>query len=273
MPSLIFDVATKKQLDELSTELPQSILLTGESGVGLFSAASYIAGSQLAGIVQPTDKDGKISANGIIRLDEIQQLRCDTRGRTTKRTVFIIDDADSMNHRAQNAFLKLLEEPSPRVHFILTSHHPQQLLPTINSRVARFLIRPISTTQSQRLVSQLHVDSQRTQQQILFLADGRPAEISRLASKPNELEKITRTIHDAQNFVRGSSYQRLAIIPRYNNRDLALELLKYCLTITRHATTQNPQRELILFMQRIAQTYETIQTNGNGRLQLTALAL
>src|SRR5690606_41517756 len=46
----------------------------------------------------------------------------------------IIDYAETMAKPAQNAFLKLLEEPNDQIHFILLSHQPQSLLPTIMSR-------------------------------------------------------------------------------------------------------------------------------------------
>ena len=47
----------------------------------------------------------------------------------------VIVDAERMNAQAQNAFLKTLEEPPPRTLLLLLSTQPQQLLPTIQSRV------------------------------------------------------------------------------------------------------------------------------------------
>ncbi|HXK39748.1 MAG TPA: hypothetical protein VJ837_02870, partial [Candidatus Paceibacterota bacterium] len=37
---------------------------------------------------------------------------------------------------AQNALLKMLEDPSPRTHFFLVTPHPELLLPTLRSRFA-----------------------------------------------------------------------------------------------------------------------------------------
>ena len=50
--------------------------------------------------------------------------------------VYIFPDADTMNQQAQNAFLKLLEEPPSFVRFFLCTQHPQQLLETVRSRCA-----------------------------------------------------------------------------------------------------------------------------------------
>ncbi|MFC1666849.1 DNA polymerase III subunit delta' [Candidatus Omnitrophota bacterium] len=51
-----------------------------------------------------------------------------------KKRVFIINDAETMNETAQNAILKLLEEPPERHILILTSSNAARLLPTVVSR-------------------------------------------------------------------------------------------------------------------------------------------
>ncbi|MCB1682359.1 MAG: DNA polymerase III subunit delta' [Rhodospirillales bacterium] len=48
--------------------------------------------------------------------------------------VVIIDDADKMNNTAQNAILKILEEPPKKVAIILVTHRIGELIPTIRSR-------------------------------------------------------------------------------------------------------------------------------------------
>ncbi|MBK8093853.1 MAG: hypothetical protein IPK32_18220 [Verrucomicrobiaceae bacterium] len=54
----------------------------------------------------------------------------------------VIVDAERMNVQAQNAFLKTLEEPPPRTLLLLLSTQPQQLLPTIQSRVIEIALMP-----------------------------------------------------------------------------------------------------------------------------------
>jgi len=48
--------------------------------------------------------------------------------------IVVVDSADEMNASAANALLKLLEEPPPRSLFLVLSHAPGRLLPTIRSR-------------------------------------------------------------------------------------------------------------------------------------------
>ena len=50
------------------------------------------------------------------------------------KKVYIIDDADTMNASAQNAMLKLLEEPPDSAAFILCAANPELLLVTVRSR-------------------------------------------------------------------------------------------------------------------------------------------
>ena len=49
----------------------------------------------------------------------------------------IIDAADDLERSAANALLKMLEEPPPNCLFLLVSHAPGRLLPTIRSRCRR----------------------------------------------------------------------------------------------------------------------------------------
>lgn len=54
------------------------------------------------------------------------------------RRVIVIHPAEAMNTNATNALLKNLEEPPPDLLFILVTHKPQLLLPTILSRCLSF---------------------------------------------------------------------------------------------------------------------------------------
>ena len=61
-----------------------------------------------------------------------------------RRTVIIITGVDTMRKESANAFLKLLEEPSENLLFILTAAKTDQLLPTIISRCQQIRLQPLS---------------------------------------------------------------------------------------------------------------------------------
>lgn len=53
------------------------------------------------------------------------------------RKVIILSEADRMNETAANKLLKTLEEPGDRTHLVLLTDSPDDLLPTVRSRVQR----------------------------------------------------------------------------------------------------------------------------------------
>ena len=58
--------------------------------------------------------------------------------------IAVVDPADDMNPSSANALLKVLEEPPTRSLFLIISHAPGRLLPTIRSRSRRLDVAPLS---------------------------------------------------------------------------------------------------------------------------------
>lgn len=75
-----------------------------------------------------------------ISVDQIRAMSADAcmLPNEAARKVYIIEDAETMNPSAQNAALKLLEEPPLGAMFLLCSTNAMQLLPTVRSRCAEF---------------------------------------------------------------------------------------------------------------------------------------
>lgn len=57
--------------------------------------------------------------------------------------VAIVDSAEDLTAPSANALLKLVEEPPARSIFLIISHAPQRVLPTIRSRCRRLMLRPL----------------------------------------------------------------------------------------------------------------------------------
>jgi len=60
--------------------------------------------------------------------------------------VVIVDEADTMNRNAQNAILKILEEPPPKALLILICNRLGAMIPTIRSRCRTFNFSPLDET-------------------------------------------------------------------------------------------------------------------------------
>ncbi len=79
-------------------------------------------------------------------IDEIRELRENVRylPARDRYKVFIIDEAHMLTTEAFNALLKTLEEPPPRVLFVLATTEPHRIPTTIHSRCQSFHFRSVS---------------------------------------------------------------------------------------------------------------------------------
>lgn len=262
--------SAQKKLDQLAQDLPQSVLLSGERGVGLYTIARKLAGNNFAGEVRPQDAKEQIdNENGTIKVEAIRSLYDHTRAKHTSRQVIIIDDADRMSHGAQSAFLKLLEEPNSQIHFILTSHNPQKLLPTIRSRVQHTHIQPATPTQTSEYIAAQGIADPTRKAQLLFIAEGLPAEIARLIGDEDYFKERARIIGDARTFLQADKYGRLVIIQKYRtDRAEALRFIDSTLQILRRSISAKPQQPLITQLDKLLEARERINANHNIALQL-----
>ena len=91
---------------------------------------------------------------GEIRIDEISAVEeaLSFRPYEGREKVVIIDDADTMNQPAANAFLKTLEEPPEDSLLILAAANPDRLPETIRSRCSRLNFKPISYEACERVI-------------------------------------------------------------------------------------------------------------------------
>lgn len=275
MTKIILHPKTEKKLATFKAQLPHAVLLSGEAGVGLATIARELAGKELATFIEPMDSKEHIThETGTISVVVIRRLYEQTRTKSTKRHIFIIDDADRMSLGAQAAFLKLLEEPAENVHFILTSHSPRVLLPTIRSRVQTIVVEPITTAQTKLFLDMLRTPDPKIRVQLEYLAAGLPAELTRLTSNDGYFKERADIMADTRTFLTGSVYQRLLIIHAYHqNRAKTLQLLDSALVVTKRSLSAKPQASLIAQLDKLLSTREKIEANYNARLQLMAFVV
>jgi DNA polymerase-3 subunit delta' len=72
--------------------------------------------------------------------------------------VFIVDEAELIDARGQNALLKTLEEPAPGRGIILVTSREEQLLPTIRSRAQRVAFAPLDENAMKAWMNRAKVD-------------------------------------------------------------------------------------------------------------------
>ncbi len=92
-----------------------------------------------------------------VRVDDVRRVRADAYATPFEadNKIVIFREAQLFNVQSQNALLKILEEPPQRVYFILTCPAANMLLPTVNSRCAKFSLGSLGKEEIYRSVSEL----------------------------------------------------------------------------------------------------------------------
>ncbi|HBH26123.1 MAG TPA: hypothetical protein DDX54_01810, partial [Rhodospirillaceae bacterium] len=140
--------------------LPHGAILAGPRGVGKATAAFALARFLLSGgggdaldAPEGHPVHARVAAGGepdlltiepdapgaTLKVDAVRAIAHfahHTAAQAGGWRVVVVDDADAMTRAAQNALLKVLEEPPPRSIVLLVAHRPGALLPTIRSRAA-----------------------------------------------------------------------------------------------------------------------------------------
>jgi len=141
-PGLVLHSAASVQLDSYLSAPSHAVLLSGPTGTGKTHIAQAMAAELLHTPVENlaahayyriiTAEKGSIGIEQIRALGSFFSLK--VPGKTTIKRLAVLQDADSMGTEAQNALLKLLEEPPADSVLILTTSLPERLLTTIRSR-------------------------------------------------------------------------------------------------------------------------------------------
>ncbi len=100
--------------------------------------------------------DGEADARSI-NVASIRELRTDAYilPNEAGKKVYLIFNCDKMNVQAQNAFLKIFEEPPENVFFVLTCLSATSLLETIRSRARILSLFPVSESDAVKAVERI----------------------------------------------------------------------------------------------------------------------
>jgi DNA polymerase-3 subunit delta' len=163
-----------QRLYEARERLPHALLLHGRSGIGKLDFAQYLSKSLLCqspktgwqaceicsscgwfsqnnhpdyrlltpeqdasdddDVAESARKSARKSQISVAQVRELSSFLELSSHRIGGLRIALIHPAETLNASSANALLKMLEEPPAGVIFILVSHQPQRLLPTIVSR-------------------------------------------------------------------------------------------------------------------------------------------
>lgn len=180
-----------------------------------------------------------------ITVDQVREMqqRLATRPTLGDRRAIIIDPADDLEKGSANALLKSLEEPPQGTFFLLVTHKPARLLPTIRSRCSMLRFQSLPDEDVSRLLADAapEADAQ-SRDAAVKAARGSPGialefldlELGKAAAA---MESILAT-GDRDQSGRGALTQALGPRPSREKMQAALELARAILAD--HASLSDP---------------------------------
>lgn len=269
---------TAETVQRLVGSLPHALVIEGPSGIGAMTIAGAIADELgvTPYVVLPKKKvktEFVVNmAEGSVIIEDIRELYQQTRTLTTDKRVIIIDTGEkSMTIGAQNAFLKLLEEPREGTHFIIVTHQYDQLLPTIKSRSQTLTLTPITAEQTAKMIDSLNITDATKRARLAFVGNGLPALIKRLAEDESQYEARVAIMRDAKTMLGADTYEKMAVIHKYRDaRPDALTLLDDMNHQIRAIVSSQPNQQLIASIDTYLDIRARIAGGGNIRLLLTS---
>jgi DNA polymerase-3 subunit delta' len=164
MINIIGNDSIKQKLDKIisTNSISHAYLFSGKEGIGKKTLAMEFAKCVMCNqslnlsycnscescLTFENGNDFKIiePTKNVIKVDEIREFCGELFLKPTKTShkVFMINDAECMNEQAQNALLKVLEEPPLYATIILITSNKEKLLNTIKSRVVELTFDSLS---------------------------------------------------------------------------------------------------------------------------------
>lgn len=227
---LVISPASRLRIDNYLQAPSQGLLLVGAKGFGKTALVAYIAGrlmdipeeevelSPYIKVIRCQD-DTSLGIDAVRSFESFMALKVPSRALINR--VLVIEDAHLLTVPAQNAFLKLLEEPPEGTVFILAAKESKWLLPTVRSRVQSVqLTAPgrteLSTYYTQGGYAQADIDK------AYFMSGGLPGLMHGLLSTDDHPLKIAAEY--TRKLLRSSLYERLVLIDNLSkDKQLAID--------------------------------------------------
>ncbi|HXM83685.1 MAG TPA: DNA polymerase III subunit delta' [Burkholderiales bacterium] len=127
-----------------------------------------------------------------IKIDQVRELAdfLNIGSHRGRLRVALVHPAEEMNASAANALLKALEEPPASAMFLLVSHRPSRLLPTIRSRCVAL---PVAIPRKEVALQWLSAQGMQNAERWLAYAGGAPLRALDYAGKAALIEHMLRS--------------------------------------------------------------------------------
>lgn len=153
--------------------------------------------------------------------------------RNAARKIFIIDAGDELSVEAQNALLKVLEEPPSYVTFIICVTSKEKLLSTVLSRSQTVTFFPLSTDEVSQYLTKNHDIEPDSAETIAKLSQGSIGVARELCSDSNKQARIEKSINALINLKKNSLRLREMVEFLTEEKENITEIIDYLMTFLR----------------------------------------
>ena len=283
MNDLLLHPQTRQAIEQVMHTQTHALLITGDLGSGKHTVALQLTAQLLAiktleNAPYFTHIVDETKALGIEQIRELQKfMQLKTTGKKVIRRIAIIENADTLTTEAQNALLKLLEEPPADTVLILTASQPQKLKPTIHSRSQNIVVLSPSKQHALQYFMQ-HGHSSLDIERTHSISNGQVGLLTALLEGKTE-HTLAKQIIVAKQLYGMTAFQRLAKVDELaKQKDTISDLLyackRICTSALENAATKG-QHDVVSSWHRqlslITDAENSLRYNPNLKLLLTDL--
>ena len=203
-----------------------SYIFSGIKGVGKYTFAKDFAKCILEDSMMQDyyelGPDGKS-----IKVAQIRELQnvINIKPTFSKKSVYIIDDADLMTIEAQNSLLKTLEEPPEYAVIILIVHNERSILSTVKSRCVNIKFNKLSDKDIKKYFLKNDLNFEDKNINVFKVLDGSLNNINFIRDDYDELLKLTVFVINLKKNKVINFFQDASVF--YDNHDKIIRLLEY----------------------------------------------
>ena len=155
-----------------------------------------------------------------LKIEQIRNLqaRIVEKPITSRRKVYVIDDADLMSEESQNCLLKTLEEPPEYAVIILIVSNESRILPTIKSRCVIIKFQPLTSKEIKQVKQELSDD-------LIQLLEGSLLNAENIEQKKEQYAQLSNLVNVLENKQLVEVFNSADLL--YKGKDDIITLLEY----------------------------------------------
>lgn len=155
-----------------------------------------------------------------LKIEQIRNLqaRIVEKPITSRRKVYVIDDADLMSEESQNCLLKTLEEPPEYAVIILIVSNESRILPTIKSRCVIIKFQPLTSKEIKQVKPELSDD-------LIQLLEGSLLNAENIEQKKEQYAQLSNLVNFLENKQLVEVFNSADLL--YKGKDDIITLLEY----------------------------------------------